>query len=246
MEETISLQEIFSILKKRLKLIILLTVGATLISLIITQLFITPQYEASTQFIVNQKDTGQEAQYDINDIRSNVEMINTYNVIIKSPRILDQVIEEEGLSLSVGQLSSKIQVQNADNSQVVNVTVSDSDPYLAENIANTTYDIFERTLPELMNIDNVSILSEANVGANPSPVSPNLMLNVAIALVLGAMIGVGLAFLLEYLDNTIKTEQDVDDTLGLPIMGVVSTITQDEQNGNYTRKRRRRGDRIGA
>ncbi|MFD2639159.1 YveK family protein [Piscibacillus salipiscarius] len=246
MEETISLQEIFQVLKKRLKLIALITIGAALISLIMTQLFITPQYEASTQFIVNQKDSGQEAQYDVNDIRSNVEMINTYNVIIKSPRILDQVIEEQSLNLSASQLSNKISVNNANNSQVVSVTVTDSNPTRAETIANTTYEVFESTLPDLMNVDNVSVLSEASVGSNPSPVSPNLKLNVAIALVLGVMVGVGLAFLLEYLDNTIKTEQDIEDTLGLPIMGVVSTIQEQEINQSYKRKRSRRRDRIGA
>ena len=246
MEETISLKEIFSILRKRLKLIIGLTIGAALISFIITQFFITPQYEASSQFIVSQKETGNEAGYDYNEIRSNVEMINTYSVVIKSPRILDQVVEELSLSSTVSQLANKITVNNAQGSQVVNVTVTDTDPHQAETIANTVVTVFQNTVPGLMNVDNVSILSEANVGNNPAPVSPNLLLNIAIALVLGLMIGVGLAFLLEYLDNTIKSEEDVEETLGLPLMGVVSTITQEEQNGHYNRKKRRRGERIGA
>ena len=62
--------------------------------------------------------------------------------------------------------------------------------------------------------------------ANPSPISPNPMLNMAIAAVIGLMLGVGIAFLLEYLDTSMKTEQDVEETLGLPILGLVSTISE--------------------
>ncbi|PKR77804.1 capsular biosynthesis protein [Halalkalibacillus sediminis] len=224
MEDTISLREIFAVLKKRLKIISVITITVVLLSIIITSFFITPKYEASTQFIVNQQDDAQEFDYNVNSIRTNVEMINTYNVIIKSPAILKQVIQELSLDQSSGQLSNQIEVSNAQNSQVVNVVVTDANPNHAANIANTTFDVFEKTIPNLMSIDNVSILSPASVGPSPSPVSPNLMLNVAIALFLGLMIGVGIAFLLEFLDKTIKTEQDIDKQLGLPVMGVVATI----------------------
>lgn len=126
MEETISLQEIFQVIKKRMKLIIAITVAAVLVSALITLFILTPKYEASSQFIVSQSEPAQELN--INDIRTNVEMINTYNVIITSPAIMDQVIEELDLNLSNGALASKISVANAQDSQVVNVTVTDTEP----------------------------------------------------------------------------------------------------------------------
>lgn len=212
MEETISLQEIFQVIKKRMKLIIAITVAAVLVSALITLFILTPKYEASSQFIVSQSEPAQELN--INDIRTNVEMINTYNVIITSPAIMDQVIEELDLNLSNGALASKISVANAQDSQVVNVTVTDTDPAVAANIANTTVEVFKESVPTYMNVDNVSILSAAVVGDNPAPVSPNVTLNIAIAFVLGVMVGVGLAFLLEYLDTTIKTEEDIEKLLG--------------------------------
>ena len=80
------------------------------------------------------------------------------------------------------------------DSQVVNVTVQDPDPQMAANIANTTAEVFQKEIVKLMNIDNVNILAKANIGENPSPVKPQPLLNIAIALVVGLMAGVDLRF----------------------------------------------------
>src|SRR5690625_7688192 len=106
MEESISLKEIFEVLRKRIVLIILMIVGAAVVSAVISFFVITPTYEVSTQFIVNQE-AGEQTSVDINQIRSNVEIINIYNDIIKSNRILDQVVEEMNLTISPGALRSE-------------------------------------------------------------------------------------------------------------------------------------------
>ncbi|MGP4060965.1 YveK family protein [Halobacillus sp. H74] len=253
MEETISLKEIFEVLKKRIWLILGLAAGAAIISAAITLFVLTPTYEASTQFIVNQsQEQSENSPYDINDIKTNVELINTYNVIIQSPRILDAVVEELELNMTSGDLSNKLQVANAEQSQVVNVTVTDPDPQRAAEIANTTVNVFKEEIPQLMSVDNVNVLSSANVGSNPSPVSPNTVLNIAIALVVGLMVGVGIAFLLEYLDNTIKSETDIEESLGMPVLGVVSTITENDIPTRTARTRKKpevtemRGESVGT
>ncbi|WP_027954849.1 YveK family protein [Halobacillus kuroshimensis] len=230
MEETISLKEIFEVIKKRVWLIVGLAAGAAVISALITLFVLTPTYESSSQFIVNQSNNQeQSAQYNYDEIRTNVELINTYNVIIQSPKILDQVADELNLDMTASTLSNKISVSNAEQSQVVNVTATDENAMLAADIANTTVEVFKQEIPQLMNgVDNINVLSTADVEPNPTPVSPNTALNIAIALVVGLMLGVGLAFLLEYLDNSIKSETDIEDALGLPVMGVVSTITSDD------------------
>ncbi|QHT48032.1 capsular biosynthesis protein [Bacillus sp. SB49] len=251
MEETISLKEIFEVIKKRIWLIIALAVGAAVLSAAYTIFLVTPTYESSSQFIVNQsQEQKANAAYDINEIRTNVELINTYNVIIESPRILDRVAEELNLDLSAEALSSKITVANAAESQVVNVTATDANALMAADIANTTVEIFKEEVPTLMNgVDNIQVLTEASVGADPAPVSPNTTLNIAIALVVGLMLGVGIAFLLEYLDNTVKSEQDIDDILDLPVLGVVTTISpSDMVQGRSNKKQLRevRGESVGT
>ncbi|WP_277680160.1 YveK family protein [Gracilibacillus dipsosauri] len=247
MEETISLKEIFQTLRKRILLIFSFILGATLISGIISYFYLTPIYQASSQFIVNQKTQELNATYNVNDIRMNVELINTYNVIIKSSAILDRVIEELDLEMTSRQLEKKIQVNSSQDSQVVNVTVEDSGVVAATNIANTVVRVFQEQVPILMNVDNVQILTEAMIPANPQPVKPNPTLNMAIAFVLGAMIGIGLAFLLEYLDNTIKSEQDVEKYLHLPVLGIVSRVTEeDSKTSRPVRVSRKRGSALGA
>jgi len=226
-EETISLQDIFKVIKKRLSLIISITVGAMLIAGIISFFFLTPIYKGSTQILVSQTKQPTQQMIQTQEIQANLQLINTYNVIIKSPAILNEVITQLDLDTTPEKLTSSISVTNANDSQVVNITVQNEDPALAVDIANTVAQVFQSEIPNLMNADNVNILSPAILDANPSPVKPNKTMNVAIAMVVGLMIGVGLAFLLEYLDTTVKTEQDIEDVLGLPVLGLVSPIPED-------------------
>ncbi|MFJ7186820.1 YveK family protein [Lysinibacillus xylanilyticus] len=222
MEETISLQDIFRTIRKRAVMIISLTVLSIIVAAIISFYVLTPIYQASTQILVNQQKTDQQIQ--TTEIQTNLQLINTYNVIIKSPAILSKVIERLDLEMTTSQLANQITVSNAQNSQVVDVSVQDELAFRAVDIANTTAQVFQEQIQVLMKVDNVNILSPALLPEDPSPVKPNKMLNIAIATVLGLMIGVGLAFLLEYLDTTVKTESDVEELLQLPIIGLVSPI----------------------
>lgn len=205
-------------------LIVAITVLATFVSGVVSYFFLTPIYEASTQILVNQAKSEQQL-YNYNEIQTNLQLINTYSVIIKSPTILEKVKEELNLDRSVDELNEQIQVSSEKDSQVFSVIVEDPDPAMAAKIANKTADVFKSEIVKIMNIDNVSILSKAEVKENQAPVKPKPLLNMAIAFVVGLMTGVGLAFLLEYLDNTLKTEADIEKHLGLPVLGSVSVIS---------------------
>ncbi|PEJ25943.1 capsular biosynthesis protein [Peribacillus butanolivorans] len=224
MEETISIKDIFQTLKKRWKLIMLLTLIAALISGTISYFLLTPVYQSSTQILVNQKQS--QNQLDSTQIRSNIDMINTYSVIIKSPAILEKVIDDLELEQSVDQLSQKITINSQENSQVFSLTVQDSNPSKAVGIANAVSGTFQKEIKDIMNVDNVSILAKAEVKENPTPVEPSPLLNIAIAVVVGLMAGIGLAFLLEYMDNTIRDEKDIETLLDLPLLGSIQKISQ--------------------
>lgn len=249
MEETISLKELFQTLKKRLALIIMITAIATLTSGVVSYFFITPIYQASTQLLVNQS-RGDQQFFQYNEIQTNLQLINTYNVIIKSPAILEKVVERLNLEESVDQLNEKVTVNSEKNSQVVNIIVQDPNPNRAAEIANTIAAVFKNEIKQIMNVDNVSILSTAEVKENQAPVKPQPMLNMAIAFVVGFMTGVGIAFLLEYLDNTVKSEQDIERVLELPVLGVVSKIDVElegqSQPTSEAKNARVRGESYGA
>jgi capsular polysaccharide biosynthesis protein len=248
MEETISLKELLETLKKRLLLIVSITVIAGLVSGIISFYVLTPIYQASTQILVNQAKSDQ-AVYNPGEVQTNLQLINTYNVIITSPVILDIVSKELDLDLTASQLKEKITVGSEKDSQVVNLSVQDPDAKLAAQIANKTAEVFKKEISKIMKVDNVSILAKADVSENPSPIKPRPLLNIAIAIVVGLMAGVGLAFLLEYFNNTIKNEQDIEKILELPILGVIATIEDqklEELKIKAARNKTVRGETLGS
>lgn len=239
MEETISLQDLFKTIRKRLSLIAIITVVAMTLSGIISFLFMTPIYQASTQILVNQE-KDEQSQLSSQDIQANLQLINTYNVIIKSPAILADVIDNLDLDMSVSQLNANITVNSEQNSQVVNVSVQDPDPKQAVEIANMTATVFQEEVVDLMSVDNVNVLAPAEMAEKPSPVKPNPKLNIAIAAVIGLMLGVGIAFLLEYLDTTMKTEEDIEELLQLPVLGLISPIPDSELKNTSMQVQQRR------
>ncbi|MEK4079429.1 YveK family protein [Solibacillus sp. FSL K6-1126] len=229
MEETLSLQEIAKILKKRLWLVIFFTFISIGISAGISFYALTPIYQAQTQILVNQNSSS-EGVYSWQTTETDLRLINTYNVIITSPVILTPVIDALNLSLTPAQLTQQIFISNENDSKVVTISVEDSNPSMAVEISNKVAEVFKEQIPQLMSVDNISILSAAKLSENPTPVKPNKMLNIAIGGIIGLMLGAGLSFLLELLDMTIKSEQDVEDYLGLPVIGIVDLIKEEKQN----------------
>lgn len=234
MEETISLKELFETLRKRLSLILVLTFTAALVSAIVSFFLITPVYQVSTQILVNRSTVGEN--FNTNEVQTNIQLINTYSGIITSPRILDIVSDEMDGKYTTADLKDKVTVQSQDNSQILTVVVEDPDPKEAVAIANKVGNVFQKEVKKIMNVDNVNILTPAEVTDTISPVKPKPLLNIAIALVVGLMAGVGLAFLLEYLDNTLKTEQDVEKYLDLPVLGVITTFNGKSAAGNKNKR----------
>lgn len=228
MEETISLREIFETLKKRIVMIILITVCAVGASGIISYVVLTPIYQATTQILVSQQAAGatsalQAAGFDVDS-----KYIQTYNEILKSPYILEPVIEELGLPISHRELNGKLNVMQQGQSQVVTIRVEDASAAMAVDIANTTAAVFQREISNLLRIENVVILAKAELLENPVPIKPNPELNMAIAFVVGLMTAVGIAFLLEYFDQSIRTEQDIEQYLELPIIGSVAHMDESD------------------
>ena len=240
MEETISLKELFKIMKKRIVLIISILVMSVTLAGVVSYFF-ESYLRSFTQILINEKEQEQN-QFSTQDIETNLQLINTYNVIITSPFILSKVIDNLELNTTTDILYEKIEVNSEQNSQVINVSVQDSSPIEAVNIANMTAEVLQNEIQTLMNVDNITVISPAVNKKDIKPISPNTPLNLVIAAVIGLMVGVGITFLKVYLDTTIKTEQDVNDILELSILGLVSPISQKKKALNSRRKQRRHKD----
>jgi capsular polysaccharide biosynthesis protein len=226
MKDTISLFEFIHILKKRWKLIVASILSAALISSLISFYVLTPIYQASTLILVNQKNS--ENKLDLTQLGNSVELINTYSVIIKSSTILSKVIDELELSQTVEQLNQNITISSQENSQVFSMTVEDSKPERAVEIANSVSETFQKEIKGIMSVDNVSILAKAELKENPVPVKPNHLFTITLAVVVGLLLGTGIGLLIELMDKTLKDEQDVADYLGLPILGSIQKVSEKE------------------
>ncbi|MCM3600546.1 Wzz/FepE/Etk N-terminal domain-containing protein [Robertmurraya korlensis] len=243
MNETVNIVDLILVLKKRWKLIVFLTILAPFISSLIAIYFITPIYQGTTLILVNQKNS--ENQIDLSQLSDNIDLINTYGMIIKSPAILGKVKTNLDLSQSVDQLNKKVTINSQKDSQIFSLTVEDSDASQAVKIANAVSKTFQQEIKGIMNVDNVSILAEAELNENPVPVKPNLLFNIAIAFIIGLLGGTGIALLMELMDTTLKDDQDVIIHLGLPVLGSIQK-TSKTYSGNTNVSGQTRSETFGS
>lgn len=223
--DEISLSELFVLLKRHIIKIVLWSLIGLISVGSYTFFFATPQYESTSKIVVNQtQNTGQSITN--TDIQTNLNLINTYQSIIREPIILEDVIEMTSSNLTVSELRDKITVQTQNNSLVFGVTVVDSSPYEAAELANATATFFEEKIGDILEVESVTILSQAIPVLDA--VSPNIPINMVIGLILGLMVGVGSAFLSEYMDNTIKGSQFINEHIGWTDLGAISLMTEKE------------------
>ncbi|MFC4770815.1 YveK family protein [Enterococcus hermanniensis] len=228
MEETISLEELFQVLKKKALLIIMMTIAGIGIAAGVTFFLITPKYDSAAQLIVQNSQNDAANTNLQNDINGNVLMINTYKDMIKGDVVIDAVQKELSdkyqYTYSNSELKSMIEVEQSQNSQMFQIVATSPEPRKAATIANTTAMVFEQKAEDVLAVNKVTITSKGVVPS--SAVFPNNKLNLLIGAVVGLMIGVGLAFLIELLDKTVKDERFIAEVLELPILGQVSEVSK--------------------
>lgn len=233
MEETISLKEIFEVLKKHIALIIVsMFIGVGLAGAI-TFFVITPQYSSRAQLIVTLPQN-ENTNSNLNDVNYNLQMLNTYKDIIKEGDALALQVQERleqdfDIVLTSTQIKEILEVTQSQNSQMFSISATSPKAIDAEHIANTAAEVFQETVKDVLtNVDKITIVSKAT--ASSTPVSPNNKLNLAIGLILGLIVGTGLAFLMQLLDRTVKDSRFVTDNLEFTILGTVPQMTQKEIN----------------
>ena len=222
MEETIDLSKLLLILKKNMKYLIILPIVFLALSMVITFVFMTPKYSSSTQVLVNQKET--DNQIMAQQVQSNLQLVNTYSEIIKSPRILDKVSKNLKGKYSSKEISGMLTVSNQSESQILNIAVENESREAASKVANEIANVFSKDVSKIMNVDNVSILSKADTNGNQ--ISPQPLVNSVVGIFLGLIVALILIFLKEILDKRIKTEEDVAEILDLPVLGTIQDFSK--------------------
>lgn len=204
---------------------------------------LVPEYEATSTIVV-QGHSGASLESLYNDVRANQELIKTYGAIIKSRKIAEEVLTDLQLPMTTDQLLKKVRVHDNNESLVTSISVVDHDPVKAAAISNSFARVFQTNLNSIMKVDNVSILDEAMTGETPTPVRPKPFINMGIVFILSLLTSVGLVFFLEVLDKTVQTEEQVESMLGVPVLGVISTIDHRKQKRLERQEMKERGVQI--
>ena len=228
MEETVSLDEIFQLLKKKWALIVSMLILGTIISTVVTLFVITPKYSATTQLVVQTK--GSDSNINTDKINSNLLLINTYKDLVKSPPVTEKakdILVKDGMTnITEDFLTSAISVEQNQNSQLFSIKAVTDNPIESAAIANTVSEVFQKEAVNMTDTDKISIASKAV--PNNKPVSPNKKVNIAIGAVLGLIVGVMLALLGELFNRTVRSEEYVTETLGVPILGTLPLVSERE------------------
>lgn len=221
-ENTISLQEIAYALKKRWKLIALITIGATLISAILSFFVIKPQYEASTKLFIGKQESQDNNAYNSSDVMMYQQLMKTYAELAKTSDLVTKAVDNAGLDFNnkqIKELLKNLQATPSADTQILDLKYKGKSPKEVLEITEAITNEFILESKKLIPNGNIQIIQAPQLPEKP--VSPNKKLNILIAFVLGLMVGVGVVLLLEYLDNTFKSREELEKTLDLPIIGTI-------------------------
>ncbi|WP_171016920.1 YveK family protein [Pseudalkalibacillus caeni] len=204
-KKEIDLKELFSILKKRIWIVVLITAIFTILSAFYNNLTYSPLYQSSSRMLV----------------KAPPELMKTLTVMMKEPIILGKVVEELKLNRSPEQLSSQISVNSIEGSQILTISVIDSNGPLTAKIANATAEAYKSEIPKLIDFNDFEVLSTANEQRSWYPINDTSKRNNIGAFIFGLIISIGLVFFLHSLDDTIKSEREIEKLLGVSVIGSV-------------------------
>jgi len=222
MEDTLSLKDVLGILRRRFWIVLVIVFVAIVAAALLSYMVLPPVYQSSTTLIVNEKQNATQGtnSIDYGQVQTSQALAVTYAKIITSRAVLQDTIDTLKLPETVKQLTGMTTVQVEGNTEIIDVSVKDKDAIRAANIANTIANSFITQLPTLVNrVDNVSVIDRAVPVTDQ--VSPRPLLNIAVALLAALVLGVLLAFLVDYFDDTVKTSDDVKKLFGLRVLAVV-------------------------
>ncbi|MCY8072061.1 YveK family protein [Bacillus inaquosorum] len=228
MNENMSFKELYAIVRHRFVLILLITIGVTLITGVVQFKVISPTYQASTQVLVHESDG--EENSNLSDIQRNLQYSSTFQSIMKSTALMEEVKAELHLSESASSLKGKVITSSENESEIITVAVQDHDPAKAAEIANTLVNKFEKEVDERMNVQGIHILSEAKASESPM-IKPARLRNMVMAFGAAVMGGITLAFFLHFLDDSCKSARQLSERTGLPCLGSVPDVQKGRNRG---------------
>ena len=232
-ELTIDLAELFAVLWERAYVIIIAGLLLALAAFIGTQLFITPKYTSTTSMYMLTK-SSESGVITSADLQTGSQLTQDYIELTKSRVVMEEVIRTLNLDMTTAELSNTITTTNPANTRILTIQVENEDPELAREIADAVRGSASETIKDIMKIDAVNTVEEANLPTAPS--SPSVFRNTLLGGVLGIILAMGVIVLIYILDDTIKTPEDVENYLGLNVLTFIP-IQEGEQKPKRVKRK---------
>ena len=179
-----------------------------------------PLYKSDVNLIIVNKDNNATAIQ--SEIIANQKLASTYRELIGSRRILKQVINNLGLDYNYDELNDLISVENVNGTEILKITVASKNSKEAKEIANEIALIFQEEIINIYNLENVSIIDKAEIEKEPYNI--NIVKDSIIYIGLGLVLSCGIIFMIYYFDNTIKSVEQVEKYLGVPVIGAIPVV----------------------
>ena len=180
------------------------------------------EYQSTSRIYVVSRQNQDNNALTNSDLQAGAYLVKDYREIILSQNVLSQAIEELKLDMTPAELSKKINVSVPTDTRILSITAKDGDPKEATRIANGLRNVAAEKITSVTKVSDVTTLDEAEVPQSPS--SPNIKRNVLLGFVAGAGLMVVLLVVVEVLDDRVKKPEDVEELMGLPLLGVVPDI----------------------
>ena len=223
-EEIINLSDILDAIKRRWALIVGISFGAAIVAAIVSLFLLTPTYETSTKLFIG-KEEGSSEGYNSSDISMYQNLLGTYSQAIQTNDLIEKAINNTGYDYEAKDVKANLTVTTVTGTQIIQVSYVDNSPISAQKILNEITNEFINLSEELVPNGNVKVIETAKIPENPA--GPNTKMNIAIAFILGVVISIGIVFLMEYLDNTFKTKDQLEKELDIPVLGTIPKMKLD-------------------
>lgn len=213
--EEINLKEVFGYFKSKLIWIAVATLAIIVVGNVFTLLTRVPLYQSNTTIVL----ANENKDYNSTDVQLNKSLIGTYSEIIKSRKVLSQVIKQLKLKTTVAELSNHIVVTSIENTEIIKIAVSNEDSSMAAKITDAIAVTFAKEIKEIYHLENISIMDQAV--KTSSPYNVNYMKDNLLYFVVGLVLSCMVVFVMYYFDTTIKSSEVVEEKLGLTVLGIV-------------------------
>lgn len=236
-EATIDLRALFSAIWDKIVIIILAGVALACVAFLGTKLLITPTYDSTTKIYVVNSQTDSAITY--SDVQLGSQLTKDYMELVKSRPVVEGVIAELGLEDTYEELCSKISVANAADTRILAITVTDENPRMAQNIANQLRGAVAEQIQEVMRVDEVTVVEEANLPDRAA--RPSAFKNFVIGGFVGVFLVIAVVVLIFVMDDRIKTQEDVEKYLQLGILGTIPVIDEKGRKKSMKKTGKRKG-----